>query len=360
MLKRNTWVMILLAMMLVLAACGQSGTEGDGTSGSGAAEQPAAEAPKAEEPKAEEPKAEAEPAKEEAAAEAGPLTIQHALGEAKFEKTPERVVALEWAYAEDVLALGVQPVGVADIAGYKGAVNISVELGADVVDVGTRQEPNLEAIAQLKPDVIIAPKFRHEAIQKELEAIAPTLFFDAYPTDESTSQYDEMEATFKTIAQVLNKTAVADAVLAELDQAYADAKAKIEAAGLATNEFVLTQAYTAKQVPVLRLFTPNAMASVIFEKIGLKNAFASEKFEVYGFSAANVEALPAVEQANFIYIVQDDDNVFETSLKENAVWKNLAFVKEGRTFALGGDAWVFGGPLSAKTLVDRVTGILVK
>ncbi|MGB3760615.1 MAG: ABC transporter substrate-binding protein, partial [Rivularia sp. (in: cyanobacteria)] len=68
-------------------------------------------------------------------------------------KTPSRVVALGWVYVEDLLALGIQPVGVADIEGYQKFVNIQPQLAASVVDVGTRAEPNLEAIAQLEPDL---------------------------------------------------------------------------------------------------------------------------------------------------------------------------------------------------------------
>lgn len=41
------------------------------------------------------------------------------MGESCVPAEVERVVAREWTYAEDLLALGVQPVGVADIAGYE-------------------------------------------------------------------------------------------------------------------------------------------------------------------------------------------------------------------------------------------------
>ena len=40
-------------------------------------------------------------------------------------KTPTRIVALEWVYVENLLALGIQPIGVADIGGYKRFVDIS-------------------------------------------------------------------------------------------------------------------------------------------------------------------------------------------------------------------------------------------
>ena len=53
-------------------------------------------------------------------AQAGATTrvIQHALGENTITGTPQRIVALEWTYVEDLLALGLQPIGVADIEGY--------------------------------------------------------------------------------------------------------------------------------------------------------------------------------------------------------------------------------------------------
>ncbi|MNZ98213.1 hypothetical protein D3C78_1174900 [compost metagenome] len=71
-----------------------------------------------------------------------------------------------------------------------------------------------------------------------------------------------------------------------------------------------------------------------------------------------MESFPAVQDSNFIYIVQVDDNVFENQLKNNKVWTNLDFVKENRTYALGGDSWVFGGPLSAKTIVNKAVELL--
>lgn len=42
--------------------------------------------------------------------------------------------------------------------------------------VGTIEEPNLEAIAALEPDLVISSKVRHEQIYDELSAIAPTVF----------------------------------------------------------------------------------------------------------------------------------------------------------------------------------------
>src|SRR5690554_378402 len=115
------------------------------------------------------------PANSGAAEESTSRIIKDSIGDQTIDGTPQRVVVLEWTYAEDVLALGVQPVGAADIENYNKWVNIGTELSSEVVDVGTRQEPNLETIASLEPDLIIAVSFRHKPILDQLNAIAPTL-----------------------------------------------------------------------------------------------------------------------------------------------------------------------------------------
>lgn len=287
------------------------------------------------------------------------LEIKHALGTANIDGTPTRIVALEYTYVEDLLALGIQPVGVADVKGYQTWVNTTPGLDDSVQDVGTRQEPNLEAIMALEPDLILTSDFRSKEIYDKLEGIAPTLAFSPYQEESAgVDQYQEMIDTFNTIAQVVGKQEEAKQVLADLDKTYQEAADKIKAAGKENAEVTLVQAFSNQNSPVFRIFTDNSMAVQILNKIGLQNAFKDPAVEVYGYAEKSVEAFPAVQNSDFLYIVQQDDNVFETHLKENQVWKNLNFVKENRTYALGGDLWVFGGVLSAKTLVDRAVSVI--
>jgi iron complex transport system substrate-binding protein len=337
---------------VVVSGCGGGNASTDGEETTTGSNGTAAETPAAtEETPAEEPAAEA----------AAPIVLKDSKGELTLEKPATKVVTLEWTYAEDLVAVGVQPAGSADIENYKKNVTDQAALGADVADVGTRQEPNLEAIAALQPDLIIGVAFRHEKILDQLKAIAPTLLFNPYPDEASgANQYDEMEATFKTIAAAVGKSEEADQALADLAKHYDDAKAKLEGAGKGGAEVVLTQAFSNQNDAVLRLFTDNSLAIATLGKIGLTNVWKSDKFEAYGFSNGSVEALPAVQQANFLYIVQDNDDVFATKLKDNPVWTDLQFVKESRAYPLGGSTWVFGGPISAKVFVDRTVDVLTK
>lgn len=283
-----------------------------------------------------------------------PIKIEHELGETTLEEKPERIVVLEWVYGENLLALDLEPVGMADIEGYNAWVNVEPELSTDVVDVGTRQEPSLEEIARLEPDLIISASFRHEGIQRELENIAPTVMFNPYPEEGEQDQYEEMVTTFETMATALGEEEKAEEVLSQLDSTYEEVADGLEKIDYAGTDFVLTQAFSANETAALRLFTDNAMAVQILDNIGLSNAFDGSDFELYGYSETSVESLEPYQDANFIYIVQDDDNVFANQLAGNPVWEGLSFVEEERTYALPGDTWVFGGPLAAEVFAEEM------
>lgn len=346
--KRMSLFIVLSVMLALLAACGNN-NNGNGNaspSASAASGSPAASPSGSASASAETPAADAE------------RTITHALGDTVIQGTPKKIVVLEWTYAEDLLAVGVQPAGVADVENMKKVVTLPAEVAADVQDVGTRQEPNLEAIAALDPDLIIGVKFRHEKTYDQLSAIAPTLIFDPYPPEGAGDQYQEMIGTFKTIADVVGKTAEADAVLADLQKTYDDGKAKLAAAGKEGVPVVLAMPYVQQNAVVLRLSTDNGLAMKTLEQLGLKNAYRSEQFEPYGFATKDVEALPAVQDANFLHISIEGPEQSADLLSKNAVWNGLNFVKENRSYALGGDTWPYGGPYSAKVLAERAVKAL--
>jgi ferric hydroxamate transport system substrate-binding protein len=284
--------------------------------------------------------------------EAGFRLVEHTMGSVCVVETPQRVVALEWTYVENLLALGVQPVGVADIEGFNTWVKIPIALDEDVVDVGDRSEPNLEVIAELSPDLIIMLTYNAGEIFDDLSAIAPTLVFNPYPEDVTISQYGEMTTTFNTIATTLNREAEGQAVLAHMEATYDRAQSALEAAGRGGEAFILSQGWTYDNVATFRLFTDNGMAVQILEQIGLENAWDAAPHP-YGFTEIGIEGFAELRELdfNFFYVAQDSDNDF---LEESPLWNSLNFVQLDKAYWMGGDVWLFGGPLSAELLVETV------
>ncbi|WP_250124556.1 iron-siderophore ABC transporter substrate-binding protein [Chroococcidiopsis sp. CCMEE 29] len=269
-------------------------------------------------------------------------------------KKPTRIVALEWVYAEDLLALGIQPVGVADISSYKQFVNVQPKLADTVVNVGTRQEPSLEAIAKLEPDLILGVELRHEMIYDTLSSIAPTLLFNPYPPPNKFNQLDEMQQTFLAIADAVNRRDAGEGVLQQMRGTFKIAADRLRSADFTGSPFIL--AHFVPGTPQPRLFTDNAMAVQVLTQIGLENAWQGE-IDRFGFNTVGVEALPAVEQANFLYIAEEEDVQWQ-QFQNNPVWKGLEFIQESRIYPIGADTWVFGGPLSARVLVNNVVAAL--
>lgn len=222
--------------------------------------------------------------KDESANDERTVTIQDAMGEQTIKGTPKKIVALEWSYAENLLALGVQPVGVSDLDGFHKWVNIDKEFDESVKDVGTRQEPNLEAIARLNPDLIIAVKFRHEQYLDKLRDIAPVVTFAPYGEEAVQDHYQNMVDELNTVAKIVDKEDEADQALTDLNNFIDEQKQRVADAGLEGAKYVATQAYTAQNTPTIRLFTENSIVSNVMRKLGFKNAYKTDKKETYGYS----------------------------------------------------------------------------
>jgi iron complex transport system substrate-binding protein len=81
----------------------------------------------------------------------GPVSLTDSYGrKEELEEPADRVAVLEWQQTEDLLTLCVNPVGVADAKGFSTWVSAE-ELPKGAPDVGTRAEPNRDALSRLTP-----------------------------------------------------------------------------------------------------------------------------------------------------------------------------------------------------------------
>lgn len=101
--------------------------------------------------------------------------IQDEQGQFEIATTPQRIVVLEFSFVDALAAVGVSPVGVADDNDVSRVIPAVRELVQPWESVGMRSQPSLEAIAVLKPDLIIADAERHRTVYQDLQRIAPTL-----------------------------------------------------------------------------------------------------------------------------------------------------------------------------------------
>ena len=284
-----------------------------------------------------------------------PITITDSRGEeVRLDGPAERVVALEWMHAENLVTLGLQPVGVADVDGYGTWAGASAPLDESVADVGTRAEPSVDAIIDLDPDLILAEADTSEDVLTQLEELAPVLVVAG---SDASDNLTRMREAFGTIATAVGRDDEASAELEELDAFLADSKAALEEAGVAGDGFAMADGWMDGSTVSIRLFGEGSLMSELAEAIGLENRWTGEVDEVWGLGTTDVEGLTGLGDVHFFYSASEDD-VFTTGLADNPIWASFPFVAEGDVHKLDAGTWTFGGPAAARSYVEQVVEAL--
>ena len=299
------------------------------------------------------PAASAECAKDSTTTATGPVSVTDALGRTvKLDKPAERVAVLEWQQVEDALSLCVTPVAVADAAGYR-QWDKAETLPEGVKDVGTRQEPNLDALFQTKPDlVVVEAKTRDDAIIGQLEKYGvPVLVTIGADAKDPVKQ---LLATFDLIAQATGRTERAEVVTTEMKSHLAEAKKTLAAAKPESTDFVYFDGWVDGGTVSLRPFGTGSLIGAIGGELGLTNVWKGETDPAYGLGSTDIEGMTTVGSATLLYTGTDDpdSDSFITAAEKNPAWASIPAVKEKRTHAFPTGIWTFGGPRSAEKIAD--------
>ncbi|AMB57916.1 iron-siderophore ABC transporter substrate-binding protein [Microterricola viridarii] len=267
-----------------------------------------------------------------------------------------RVVALEWNTAENLVALGVMPVGVADVEGYGTWVKAE-NLDKSVTDVGQRGEPSIDAIAGLAPDLVLTTSDLSEAAIAQIEEFAPVLVVRGANASDAIGQ---MEKNLNNIATATGTEEEAATLVDAFDAKVAEGKAAVEKAGLTGTEFFMNDAWASSGQVSIRPFAQGALLAEITEELGMVNAWKGEGDADYGLGSTDVEGLTALGDVNFFYIATEGMDVYQNELASNAVWTSLPFVQSGKVHRLADGIWMFGGPSSMNDYIDAVIAVVSK
>lgn len=289
-------------------------------------------------------------------ASSGPVTVTDGRGEQVTLDAPAtKVVTLEWSNTEDVVTLGVQPVGVADIAGYTSWVSAS-PLTGEPVDVGTRTEPSVESVAEADPDLILGIVGSiPDGAMKQMESIAPVVLLEGA---DASRPLELMKQNFQTTATLLGKEPEARSVLAALDTAIQEGSATVAGAGAAGRAFAFSYIYQEGNGFSLRMHGPGSQPLALATELGLKPAFTEAGDPEWGLSTLDLEGLTALPDDTLLtYWGNEGTEDPMTALDGNALWESLPFVKAGTVHEAATGIWVYGGPASSIQWVQQVAGL---
>ncbi|MCF4136193.1 iron-siderophore ABC transporter substrate-binding protein [Streptomyces sp. Tue 6430] len=302
-----------------------------------------------------------EPAADSSKKTSGAITLTGATGtKVTLDGPATKVVTTEWNVTESLLTLGVDPVGVADVKGYR-TWDTAVPLTGEPKDIGTRGEPSTDTIASLAPDLVLATTDLPPAAVKQLRRIAPVL---EVKSADAADQIGLMLDNIDLIARATGTTDKARTVRTAWEAKVAEGRKALADAGLDGTGLAFADGYVTSNQVSLRPYTGGSLIGSVNEALGLKNPWTVEGDASYGLGTTDVEGLTALpKDTRFAYIGSDGDEnstPFTGALAKNAVWTSLPFVKAGEVHRLPDGIWMFGGPGSMQAYVDAVVDALTK
>lgn len=269
-------------------------------------------------------------------------TIKHEMGETEIKNTPKKIVTLELSFVDSLNALGIKPIGISD-DNKKDMITKLVGQEMDYTSVGTREQPNLEVISSLQPDLIIADAERHKGIYKDLQQIAPTIVLKS-----RESTYQENLDSFKTIAKAVNKEDAAEKRLSEHEKTLKELKAKL------TVDSNMTVLPAVVRDTSFQAHTSSSYDGALLERMGLKNAIQQEQ----PHAEMNLEQLVEIDP-DVLLLANNEGKLLTDEWKDNPLWKDLKAVKSGQVYSVDRDLWTrYRGVVSAEAIAKDTLNML--
>ena len=276
-----------------------------------------------------------------ASAFASAVTVKDAKGEFTLDKTPSRVVALEYSFVDALAQVSVSPVGVADDNKIDRILPQVREKIAAWQSVGTRSQPSLEVIASLKPDLIIADPSRHT---EELKKIAPTVMFDS-----RHESYQENLETAQKIGDLVGKSSEMKAKINEHNDYIANIAKNLGVQGKKAS-------FGTSREDKFNIQNDNGYVGSFLTTLG----FAPTKLNSdQAFVEINLEQL-VMEKPEYLFIAHYRDESIARKWEAEPLWKAIPAVKANHVYSVDSDMWARGRGLEASKIMAKQIEDFVK
>ena len=271
-------------------------------------------------------------------------TIVHDLGTTKLKKVPKRIVILDNLYGEILNPLDITPVGAttgqADSQEFSTLFKKQYK-DAKVVSVGWQGSPDLDKIAELKPDLILMTG-EQEDLYEELSEIAPTVGYQIN-TDEN---WDYHETSLK-VAEIFDKR---DEMKKDLDRV--DAREAVFAENVKAK-------FGNQKLMYLRV-TDNDIRYYAYGHFGyLYDTYHFNRAETFNpddmFQVIDPDKLKDINP-DLLIVQADSQELLENKLKNNPVWSSLKAVQNNKVIYADYSTYMLGfGIVSQKAIMKQIS-----
>ncbi|MEK3913203.1 iron-hydroxamate ABC transporter substrate-binding protein [Paenibacillus sp. FSL H7-0331] len=285
----------------------------------------------------------AQPTPQTAAPQPAPAAAPAAANDKTAAKAP-RIASVSIHLTNDLLALGITPVGSVIGGDLKAFLPHVADRLKDTKPLGVVTEPDMEAILSLKPDVIYLDKQYAGKDISKYEKIAPSVVFDL---DEGTWR-DHL----KKIGKLVDRDKEAETFIKDYEAQKERVKGLINTK-LGKDATVMAVRVTAKE---LRVFgTRRPMGPLLYEDLGLKPAKGVEKVSKdKAFDVISQEVLPDYDADAIFVIVNREDGAEKLykQIESNPIWQGLKAVKSQHVYLIPDQPWLDYSALGTKMALD--------
>lgn len=271
-------------------------------------------------------------------------TIVHDFGTTELKKAPKRIVILDNLYGEILNPLDITPVGAttgqADSQEFSTLFKKQYK-DAKVVSVGWQGNPDLDKIAELKPDLILMTG-EQEDLYEELSEIAPTVGYQIN-TDEN---WDYHETSLK-VAEIFDKR---DEMKKDLDR-------------LDAREAVFAENVKAKfgnqKLMYLRV-TDNDIRYYAYGHFGyLYDTYHFNRAETFNpddmFQVIDPDKLKDINP-DLLIVQADSQELLDNKLKNTPVWTSLKAVQNNKVIYADYSTYMLGfGIVSQEAIMKQIS-----
>ncbi len=250
-----------------------------------------------------------------------------------------RIAVLDWGWAESLLALGLQPMAVAEAPLYGDRVVVPA-LSRDTIDLGLRSWPNLELLRSLKPDLILS-QTGYGVSQARLDEIAPTLALPLYGAERKP-----LVAAERALKEIAARTGREQAAVGYLQHSYARLENIAAEVGKYDGRPLLIIKFTDDRL--IDIYGAGGLFDDVLKRLGIANAWDGTTNN-WGFATTGLDAIARYPEARVIIIEPGPPGTF----LESALWQSLPAVRKSHVATIP-PTWVFGAFPSAMRFAEVI------
>jgi len=272
-------------------------------------------------------------------------TIVHAMGKTNIPSRPLRIVTLYQGATDTAVSLGITPIGIVESWREKPVYQYLRDQLNSVNIVGTETQPNLEEIAKLQPDLIVASKLRHAKIYKHLSMIAPTI------VHETVLDY---KGTLSLMSAATQLDITGQKVLQQWEERVAHFQQQ------------MTEKYPTKwpiQAAIINFRTDhariyfNGFGGLVLNELGFTRP-QTHRQESWGIKLTSKETIPSMNAETLFVFLDESDPIAKQNYQtwsSHPLWGTLDAVKKQHVFDVDAIVWNMGGGiLAVNRMLDQL------